>query len=152
MAFRKLMQVVERRGPMRRAILALLEGDARDKAFWTDQAVVSALAGHLRTPEIATEVVEDPEHQALAVSIDDRSAGYSRKHRLDLDFVTTGEFRTLLAAYREIRELMTGAVTIRTVAAATSESTESRRRGRRGGDRGRAGCHGQGRQRHRPQG
>ena len=37
-------------------------------------------------------MVEDPEHQALAVAIDDRSAGYSRQHRLDLDFVTTGEF------------------------------------------------------------
>src|SRR6187402_2489515 len=59
MAFRKLMQVVERRAPVRRAILALLEGDARDKTFWTDQATVTALADHLRTPEIAAEVVED---------------------------------------------------------------------------------------------
>ena len=32
MSFRKLLQVVERRGPSRRAILALLEGGARDKA------------------------------------------------------------------------------------------------------------------------
>ena len=31
--------------------------------------------------------------------------------------MTTGEFRTLLAAYRDIRELLSGAVTIRTVAA-----------------------------------
>ena len=124
MAFRKFVQVVERRGPMRRAILALLEGDARDKTFWSDQAAVSALAEHLRTPEVSADVVEDPEHQALAVAIDDRAAGYSRKHRLDLDFVTTGEFRTLLAAYRDIRELMTGAVTIRTVATAAVESSE----------------------------
>jgi len=120
MAFRKLMQVVERRGPARRAILALLEGDARDKTFWTDRGTVTALADHLRTAEIMTEVVEDPEHQALAVAIDDRTAGYSRRHRLDLDFVTTGEFRTLLAAYHDIRELMKGPVTIRTTAAAAS--------------------------------
>jgi DNA gyrase subunit B len=124
MTFRKLMQVVERRAPARRAILALLEGDARDKTFWADPATVAALASHLRTPEIAADVVEDPEHQALAVVVDDRSAGYSRKHRLDLDFVTTGEFRTLLASYREIRELMTGPVTIRTVAT-TVESPEN---------------------------
>ena len=124
MTFRKLMQVVERRAPARRAILALLEGDARDKTFWADPAAVAALASHLRTPEIAADVVEDPEHQALAVAVDDRSAGYSRKHRLDLDFVTTGEFRTLLASYREIRELMTGPVTIRTLAA-TVESPEN---------------------------
>jgi DNA gyrase subunit B len=124
MAFRKLLQVVERRGPARRAILALLEGDARDKTFWADRAAVTALADHLRTPEIAADVVEDPEHQALAVAIDDRTAGYSRRHRLDLDFVTTGEFRTLIAAYREIRELMTGPVTIRTVATAVPESED----------------------------
>jgi DNA gyrase subunit B len=121
MAFRKLVQVVERRGPARRAILALLEGDARDKTFWTDRTAVTSLADYLRTADVTTAVVDDPEHQALAVTIDDRSAGYSRRHRLDLDFVTTGEFRTLLAAYREIRELMTGAVTIRTVAAAAAD-------------------------------
>jgi DNA gyrase subunit B len=124
MAFRKLVQVVERRGPVRRVILALLEGDARDKTFWSDQAAVGALADHLRTPEISADVVEDPEHQALAVAIDDRSAGYSRKHRLDLDFVTTGEFRTLLAAYRDIREFMTGSITIRTVASTAPEAEE----------------------------
>ena len=53
-------------------------------------------------------VVEDPEHQAFAVAIEDRSAGYGRRHRLDLDFVTTGEFRTLAAAYQDVRELMIG--------------------------------------------
>jgi DNA gyrase subunit B len=51
------------------------------------------------------------------VAIEDRSAGYARRHRLDLDFVTTGEFRTLTAAYQDVRDLMTGAVTIRTAAA-----------------------------------
>src|SRR6185503_18126698 len=88
MTFRKLVQVVERRGPARKAILALLEGDARDKTFWADRGMVEALATHLRTPEVAADVVEDPEHQALAVAIDDKTAGYSRKHRLDIDFVT----------------------------------------------------------------
>ncbi|HXT68593.1 MAG TPA: DNA topoisomerase (ATP-hydrolyzing) subunit B [Vicinamibacterales bacterium] len=125
MAFRKLVQVVERRGPARKAILALLEGDARDKTFWADRGMVEALATHLRTPEVAADVVEDPEHQALAVAIDDKTAGYSRKHRLDIDFVTTGEFRTLLAAYRDIRELLAGAVNIRTVASATPEVADA---------------------------
>ena len=117
MAFRKLMQVVERRGPARKAILALLEGEASDKAFWTDRPAVDALATHLREPDVLTTVVEDSEHQAFAVTIEDRSAGYGRRHRLDIDFVTTGEFRTLTAAYQEVRELMTGAVTIRSSAA-----------------------------------
>ncbi len=125
MAFRKLLQVVERRGPARKAILALLEGDARDKTFWADRTAIEALAAHLRTPEVAAEVVEDPEHQALAVAIDDKTAGYSRKQRLDLDFATTGEFRTLLAAYRDIRELLAGAVTIRTVASTAPEVADA---------------------------
>ena len=52
MAFRKFLQVVERRGPSRRAVLALLEGEARDKAFWTDRARVDALAAHLTEPTV----------------------------------------------------------------------------------------------------
>ncbi len=50
----------------------------------------------------------------MRCAIEDRSAGYGRRHRLDLDFVTTGEFRTLAAAYQDVRELMMGPVTIRT--------------------------------------
>ena len=124
MVFRKLMQVVERRGPARKVILALLEGDARDKTFWGDREAVSALAKYLGTPEVTATVVDDTEHQALAVELEDRSAGYSRKHRLDLDFVTTAEFRTLLGSYQDIRDLMTGSVTIRTSASSAAGETE----------------------------
>jgi DNA gyrase subunit B len=124
MMFRKLLQVVERRGPARRVVLALLEGNARDKTFWSDRAAVEALAAHIATPGVTAEVVEDPEHQAFAVQMDDRLAGYSRRNRLDLDYVTTGEVRTLAAAYQEIRELVAGAVTIRT-SAATVEAAEA---------------------------
>jgi DNA gyrase subunit B len=125
MQFRKLMQVVERRGPARTVILALLEGDARDKTFWGDRAAVTALADHLRTPQVTTTVVDDTEHQALAVEMADKSAGYNRPHRLDLDFVTTAEFRTLLGSYQEIRDLMKGPVTIRTSAAAAAEADDT---------------------------
>jgi DNA gyrase subunit B len=124
MGFRKLLQVVERRGPARRVILALLEGEARDKTFWSNPAAVEALAAHLRVPGIETSIVEDSEHQALAVLIEDKSAGYSRKHRLDLDYVTTGEFRTLAAAYQDVRELLSGPVTIRIGAIAEPEAAE----------------------------
>jgi DNA gyrase subunit B len=120
MHFRKLLQVVERRAPARRAILALLESGAGDKTFWANHDVVTALARHLATPEIQTVVVEDSEHQAFAVLIDDRASGYLRKHRLDLDFVTTGEFRMLAAAYSDVRELMVGTVVIRTAQASAA--------------------------------
>ena len=124
MMFRKLLQIVERRMPFRRAILALLEGDARDKTFWTNHAAVEGLAKHLAMSDIETSVTEDTEHQALAVLINDRSAGYSRRHRVDLDFVTTGEFRTLASAYQDVRDLMIGAVTIRTAASSEPEVPE----------------------------
>ena len=119
--FRKLLFVVERRGPSRRAILALLEGQAKDRAFWSDRERVDALAGFLAQPNVKSTVVDDKEHQAFGVQIDDQTAGYSRRHRLDLDFVTTGEFRTLAAAYDEVREFMVGVVTIRTTKSAATE-------------------------------
>src|SRR5262249_55807121 len=118
MLFRKFLQIVERRRTSRRAILALLEGEARDKNFWAEKARVSALAQHLSAPHIEATAVEDPEHQAWAVEIDDRSAGYGRRYRLDLDFVTTGEFRTLAATYQDVRGLVMGPVTVRTTRAA----------------------------------
>jgi DNA gyrase subunit B len=123
-AFRKLLQLVERRGLARRVVLALLEGEARDKTFWSDRTRVDALAQHLTEPNVQATVTVDPEHQALAVQLDDRSAGYGRRHRLDLDFVTTGEFRTLAAAYQEVRELMMGPVTIRTTGVVEAEPGE----------------------------
>ena len=44
-AFRKFLQIVERRGPSRDVVLALLDGEARDKAFFADRDRVEALAG-----------------------------------------------------------------------------------------------------------
>jgi DNA gyrase subunit B len=58
----------------------------------------------------------------LAVVLIDRSAGYAKQHRLDLDFVNTGEFRTLSAAYQDVRELMMGPVIIRTATSANAAS------------------------------
>jgi len=124
--FRKFLNVVERRGPARKAVLALLEGEARDKAFWTDRERVDALGAYLSTgPHVSAKTVEDAEHQALAVVLIDKSAGYVKQHRLDLDFVNTGEFRTLSAAYQDIRELMMGPVIIRTATTASAAAEQA---------------------------
>lgn len=122
--FRKLLHVVERRGPSRRAILALLEGQARDRVFWGDRATVAALADHLRTATITTDVQEDAEHQAFAVVLEGGPDGYARRHRLDLDFVTTGEFRTLAHAYQDVRVALAGPVAITTTGARATEDTD----------------------------
>ena len=123
-AYRKVLQVVERRGPSRRAITALLEGGARDKAFWTDRGLVDGLAAHLQQPQVTAAVVDDPEHQAFAVVLTDRSFGYDRHHRLDLEFVTTAEFRMLAAAYVDVRDILMGPVTIRTATSTQAAEVE----------------------------
>ncbi len=102
-AFRKYLQHVERRGPAHDVILALLDRGARDKWFFGDKAAVEALAVELAGPLRTATVQADEEHQAYAIVIEDRSGGYPRHHRVDLDFVQTGEFRTLLASYRDVK-------------------------------------------------
>jgi DNA gyrase subunit B len=124
MAFRKLLQVVERRVPARQAILALLERDARDLSFWSNRDAVTALGDHLRSPGMLSHLVEDAAHRAFAIELEDRSAGYGRRHRLDLDFVTAGEFRTLAAAYVDVRDLLSGPVTIRTATNVVADTTD----------------------------
>jgi DNA gyrase subunit B len=121
MALRKLLQIVERRGPTRDVILELLDREARDKTFFADEAKVQALADALNTPLRSATVHPDEEHQAHSIVIEDRSGGYPRHHRLDLDFVTTSEFKTLAASYQHVKGIR-GTVTIRTIAAATAEA------------------------------
>src|SRR5690349_16730158 len=77
-AFRKLLQIVERRGPSREVVLGLLERDARDKAFFADRGRMDSLAGALSTPARTVTVQEDEEHQAFALAIEDRTGGYPR--------------------------------------------------------------------------
>src|SRR5204862_1153583 len=92
--FRKLLQVVERRGPTRDVIIGLLDLGVRgDKSFFTDRERVQAFADSLHTKTRIATVHPDEEHQAHSIVIEDRTGGYPKHHRLDLDFVTTSEFR-----------------------------------------------------------
>jgi len=81
----------------------LLERGARDRAFFGNKAEIESLAASLASELRTTMVVPDEEHQAYAISVEDRSSGYPRHYRIDLDFVTTGEFRTLLGSYQDVR-------------------------------------------------
>jgi DNA gyrase subunit B len=119
-AFRKYLQIIERRGPSRDVVMALLEQDARDKGFFTDQSRVDALAASLSGPARTATVQQDEEHQALAIAIEDRSVGYPRHHRLDQDFVSTGEFRTLAASYQDVKGIR-GPMIVKTTSSAESE-------------------------------
>ncbi len=116
-AFRKLLQIVERRGPSRDVVLGLLERDAKDKAFFADREKVDALATALTTSIRSVVVQPDEEHQAFALAIEDRSGGYPRHHRVDQDFVTTGEFRTLAVSYQDVKGIR-GPMIVKTTGAA----------------------------------
>ena len=97
MAFRKLLQVVERRGPARtRDPGAARRRGARQDVLGRPGGRRGAGRRTCATPDVDDRrSSRTPSTRRLPSLIEDRSAGYSRKHRLDLDFVTTGEFRTL---------------------------------------------------------
>ena len=103
--FRKLLQVVERRGPTRDVIIALLDQGIRgtEKAFFTDREKLQAFADSLNTKTRSASVQPDEEHQAHGIVIEDRTGGYPKYHRIDLDFVLTTEFRTLANNYNDVK-------------------------------------------------
>ena len=47
-------------------------------------------------------VQRDEEHNRYLLQVEDRSSGYPRHHTFGVDFVTAGEYRTLLANCRDI--------------------------------------------------
>jgi DNA gyrase subunit B len=105
--FRKLLQVVERRGPTRDVIIALLDQGFRgsEKAFFTDRDRLQAFADALNTKTRASSVQPDEEHQAFGIVIEDRTGGYPKYHRVDLDFALTTEFRTLSNSYNDVKDI-----------------------------------------------
>jgi len=105
MAYRKYLQMVERRGYGRDIIEVLVEADARDKNFFGSKEALDRLAARLTTPARTVTVTPDEEHSLFTLSVEDRANGYHRRHSIGLDLVTAAEYRTLLAAYREIKTL-----------------------------------------------
>jgi DNA gyrase subunit B len=101
-AYRKLLQQVTRRGHPPTIVSALLEGDARDKSFFEHRERLDVIAARMTTPVRAVTVSRDDEHNAFTLDVDDRSQGYPRHYEIGVDFITSGEYRTLVSAYREI--------------------------------------------------
>ena len=105
MAFRKLLQQVTRRKNPPDIIAALLQADARDKSFCEERERLDVIAARMTTPVRTLTVNRDEEHNAFVLAIEDRSHGYPRKHSIGVDFIASGEYRTLLAAFDEIRDI-----------------------------------------------
>ena len=104
-AYRKLLQQVTRRGHPPAIVSALLEGDARDKSFFEHRERLDVIAARMTTPTRTVSVTRDDEHNVFALNIEDRSLGYPRLYEFGVDFITSGEYRTLVAAFREIEGL-----------------------------------------------
>ena len=115
-AFRKYLQIVERRGLSRDVIRAVLEHGAKEKTFFESRERLEGLAAAITTPTRTATVEPDEEHQAFAIAIEDRTGGYPRHHRIDQDFAATGEFRTLAASFHDVRDIR-GPMIVRTAAA-----------------------------------
>jgi DNA gyrase subunit B len=105
MAYRKLLQQVTRRGNPPEIATALLQLDARDKTFFEQRDKLDVIAARMTTPTRNVIVSRDDEHNAFELSIEDRSQGYPRRYEMGVDFITSGEYRTLHAAYREIQDI-----------------------------------------------
>jgi len=105
-AYRNVLSTVERRGHAGDVVEALLDRDARGRAFFDNQQTLQGLADQLTTPIRDVTILRDEEHNAWSLKIDDRATGYSRLDTLGPEFVASGEFRTLAASYVEIASVL----------------------------------------------
>jgi len=121
-AHQKFLQTVERRGHPREIVEALLEAGA-EREYFADKERLEGLAQALSTPTRTVTVERDEEHNRYLLQIDDRSSGYSRQHTIGVDFVTAGEYRTLLANHRDIPTLQ-GDIIVSTTAQTADEPEE----------------------------
>jgi DNA gyrase subunit B len=104
-AYRKLLQQVTRRGHPPSIVSALLEFDARDKSFFEQRDRLDVIAARMTIPTRTVTVERDDEHNVFALHVEDRSPGYPRRYEIGVDFITSGEYRLLAAAYREIQDI-----------------------------------------------
>ena len=121
MAFRKLLQQVTRHGHPPDIVSALLQADARDKSFCDQRDKLDVIAARMTTTVRSVTVIRDEEHNAFVMAIEDRSHGYPRNYSIGVDFIASGEYRMLLAAFREIRDI-TFPVVVRATGAPAGES------------------------------
>jgi len=121
-AHQKLLQVVERRGHPREIVEALVSAGA-DREYFADKDKLDGLARTLTTPARTVTVQRDEEHNRYLLHIEDRSSGYPRQHAIGVDFVTAGEYRTLLANHRDI-PAMNGDIVVSTTGVIVEETEE----------------------------
>ena len=126
-AYRKLMQVLERRGYSRDVVERLLGHGARDKSFFAERQTLEAFGAEVSGPTVSATVGADEEHNLFDLHIEDRSSGYPRRYTLTADFLTTAEYRQLLAGYQDVQPFRSGpfAVSSRGAAEVVEEAPDA---------------------------
>ena len=120
-AYRKQMQVVERRGQMRDVVELLLAQDVRDKSFFADRASLDAFGQAIANVDRSVTIIADEEHNLFQLLFEDRSTGYPRRYLLTADFLATGDYRGLLGSYRDVRAFLKGPFIVSATSAAPEE-------------------------------
>ncbi len=115
----KHLHIIERRGPAREVIEALVAAGA-DREYFADRDRLEALAARISTAARTVAVQRDEEHNRFLLHVEDRSNGYPRQHTIGVDFVTTAEYRALLANHRDM-PAFDGEVVIRTAGEVVEE-------------------------------
>ena len=124
MRFRKLLQQVTRHGNPPDIVSALLRAEARDKSFFEQRDELDVIAARMTTPVRSVSVNRDEEHNAFVLAVEDRSHGYPRTFSIGVEFIASGEYRTLLAAFGEICEV-TFPVVVRHTGGSADEAAAS---------------------------
>jgi DNA gyrase subunit B len=122
-AHQKLLHTVERRGHPREIVEALVAAGA-DREYFADKDKLDTLATALTTTLRTVTVQRDEEHNRYLLQVEDRSTGYPRHHAIGVDFVTAGEYRTLLANHRDIPAIQ-GDIIVTSAAGASAEDSEA---------------------------
>ena len=100
-AHQKLIHMMERRGHPREIVEALVAAGA-DRDYFADKSKVEELAKTLTNPTRSVAVRPDEEHNRFLLRIEDRSNGYPRPHTIGVDFLTSADYRTLVANSRDL--------------------------------------------------
>ena len=103
-AHQKFLQTVERRGHPREIVEALLAAGA-DREYFADRDKLEGVAADADDADAHGHGAARRGAQPLPLHVEDRSSGYPRQHTIGVDFVTAGEYRTLLANHRDIPAL-----------------------------------------------
>jgi DNA gyrase subunit B len=120
-AFGKYLRLVERKCPDRALVLALLDRDVRDRGFFADRNVLEDMAAALASDARTVRIERDEEHNSFFLVLEDRSNGYPRHATASADLVSTSEYRTLLASYRDVKGL-DGPIVVSAQAQAAAEA------------------------------